>query len=48
MAEGDISEYLEKKLADIPIQDFLSGVSVEELEATALAETDEENEIISG
>ncbi len=41
MADGAISGYLERKLSSIPVQDFLSGVSVEELEEAEQAEDDE-------
>src|SRR5205085_11148810 len=32
MPDGEISDYLARKLAGIPVQDFLVGVSAEELE----------------
>ena len=41
MDDGAISGYLERKLSSIPVQDFLSGVSVEELEEAEQAEDDE-------
>jgi hypothetical protein len=45
MPDGDISAYLARRLATIPVQDFLTGVSAEELEQeTEMAEAEVELE----
>lgn len=45
MSDGEISDYLAKKLAGIPVQDFLTGVSADTLEAdTEMAEAGDEVE----
>lgn len=45
MSDADISDYLATKLKSIPVQDFLTGVSAEQLDQdTELPETEDEIE----